>query len=177
MRLTPLQIRKQEFAKKFRGFDPEEVDAFLATASADFEELLRENVELRAQKAAILEELQNYKKLEDSLRSLVNQAEKAATESTESLRKTAEIVKREAQMTADQILSEARQEMEKAKAKLSEVKNLRETIVKTIRTILTAQLDMLGSLENELLKQEPSTEVLDIKSIIESIERSRADDK
>ncbi len=177
MRLTPIQIRKQEFARKLRGFDPEEVEAFLATAAADFEELLKENMELRAQKAAILEELQNYKKLEESLRSLVAQAERAATESTESLKKTAEIVKREAQMTADQILNEARQEMAKAKAKLVEVKNLRETIVKTIRTILTAQLDMLSSLENELLKQEPSTEVLDIKSIIESIEKSRADDK
>ncbi len=173
MRLTPIQIRKQEFAKKMRGLDPEEVEAFLATAATDFEELLKENMELRAQKAALTEELQNYKRLEDSLRQLVIQAERAAAESSESLKKTAEIVKREAQMTADQILSEARQELVRAKVKLEEVKNLRETVVKTIRTILTAQLDMLGSLENELLKQEPSTDVLDIKSIIESIEKSR----
>ena len=177
MRLTPIQIRKQEFARKVRGFDIEEVQAFLTTAAIDFEELLRENMELRAGKTALLEELQNYKKLEDSLRSLVSQAEKAATESTESLKKTAEIVKREAQMSADQLLSEARQEMVKAKAKLGEVKNLRETIVKTIRTILTAQLDMLSSLENELLKEEPSADVLDIKSIIESIEKTRAEEK
>ncbi|MCL4540311.1 MAG: DivIVA domain-containing protein [Bacteroidetes bacterium] len=177
MRLTPIQIRKQEFARKIRGFDPEEVEAFLATAATDFEELLRENMELRAQKTAIMGELQNYKKLEDSLRSLVDQAEKAATDSTESVRKTAEIVKREAQLSADQLLSEARQESVRAKAKLVEVKNLRETIVKTIRTILTAQLDMLSSLENELLKEEPSTDVLDIKAIIESIEKSRSDEK
>ena len=38
MRLTPIQMRKQEFARKFRGFDPEEVDAFLSTAANDFEE-------------------------------------------------------------------------------------------------------------------------------------------
>ncbi len=177
MRLTPIQIRKQEFARKVRGFDAEEVQAFLTTAAVDFEELLRENMELRAEKTALLEELQNYKKLEDSLRSLVSQAEKAATESTESLKKTAEIVKREAQMSADQLLSEARQEMVRAKAKLGEVKNLRETIVKTIRTILTAQLDMLSSLENELLKEEPSADVLDIKSIIESIEKTKAEEK
>ncbi len=177
MRLTPIQIRKQEFARKVRGFDPEEVEAFLATAATDFEELLKENMELRAQKTAVMEELQNYKKLEDSLRSLVNQAEKAATDSTESLKKTAEIVKREAQLSADQMLSEARQEMTRAKAKLAEVKNLRETIVKTIRTILTAQLDMLSSLENELLKEEPSADALDIKAIIESIEKSRTEEK
>ena len=175
MRLTPIQIRKQEFAKKFRGFDPEEVDAFLTTAATDFEELLKENMELRAQKAAILEELQNYKKLEDSLRSLVGQAERAATESTESLKMTAGIVKREAEAKAQQILNEATQEMTRAKAKLAEVKNLRETIVKTIRTILTAQLDMLSSLESELLKQEPHEDILDIKSIIASIEKAGED--
>jgi cell division initiation protein len=177
MRLTPIQIRKQEFARKVRGFDIEEVQAFLTTAATDFEELLRENMELRAEKTALMQELQNYKKLEDSLRSLVSQAEKAATESTESLKKTAEIVKREAQLSADQLLSEARQEMVRAKAKLAEVKNLRETIVKTIRTILTAQLDMLSSLENELLKEELSADVLDIKSIIESIEKPKAEEK
>ena len=85
MRLTPIQIRKQEFAKKMRGFDPEEVEAFLVTAASDFEELLKENMELRAQKSVLTEEIQNYRKLEDSLRSLVAQAEKAATESTVSL--------------------------------------------------------------------------------------------
>jgi len=176
MRLTPIQIRKQEFARKVRGFDPDEVDAFLATAASDFEELLKENMELRAQKTAVMEELQNYKKLEDSLRSLVAQAERAAAESTESLKKTAAIIKRESEVKAEQLLSEARGEMTRAKVKLSEVKNLRETIVRTIRTILTAQLDMLSSLENELLKEEPSSaEVLDIRSIVESIENSGTD--
>jgi cell division initiation protein len=172
MRLTPIQIKKQEFATKMRGFDPGEVEAFLSTVASDFEELLKENIELRAQKSALLEELQNYKKLENSLRSLVAQAEKAASDAMESMKKTARIVERESEVKAQQILNEATQEMSRAKAKLAEVKNLRETIVKTIRTVLTAQLDMLSSLETELLKQEPSEEILDIKSIIASIEKS-----
>jgi cell division initiation protein len=177
MRLTPIQIRKQEFAKKMRGFDPEEVDAFLVTASADFEELLKENMELRAQKSVLTDELQNYKKLEDSLRSLVTQAERAASESSESLRRTSKIVEHEAEVKAQQILNEATQEMVRAKSKLAEVKNLRETMVKTIRTILTAQLDMLNSLESELLRQEPTTEILDIKSIVASIEKAGEENK
>ena len=119
--------------------------------------------------------LQNYKKLEDSLRSLVSQAERAATESTESLKKTAQIVEREAQAKAQQVLNEASREMTRAKSKLADVKTLRETIVKTIRTILTAQLDMLGSLESEWLKQEPSDEILDIRSIIASIDRPKVE--
>jgi cell division initiation protein len=158
-----------------RGLDSEEVIAFLTTVASDFEELLNENMELRAQKTVLTEELQNYKKMEDSLRSLVTQAERAASESSESLRRTSMIVEHEAEVKAQQILNEATQEMVRAKAKLAEVRNLRETMVKTIRTILTAQLDMLNSLESELLKQEPTIEILDIKSIVASIEKSGED--
>ena len=172
MRLTPIQIRKQEFAKKVRGLDPAEVEAFLATISSDFEELIKENMELRAQRSVLTEELQNYKKLEDSLRSLVTQAERAASESSESLRRTSKIVEHEAEVKAQQILNDATQEMVRAKSKLAEVRNMRETIVKTIRTVLTAQLDMLSSLETEMQKQEPTAEILDIKSIIASIEKA-----
>ncbi|HUI30020.1 MAG TPA: DivIVA domain-containing protein [Candidatus Acidoferrales bacterium] len=177
MKLTPIQIRKAEFAKKMRGLDSEEVEAFLETIASDFEELLKENMELRAQKSVLTDELQNYKKMEDSLRSLVTQAERAASESSESLRRTSKIVEHEAEVKAQQILNEATQEMVRAKAKLAEVRNLRETIVKTIRTILTAQLDMLNSLENELLKQEPTAEILDIKSIVASIDKLGEENK
>ncbi len=177
MRLTPIQIRKQEFAKKMRGLDPEEVEAFLTTIASDFEELVKENMELRAQKTVLAEELQNYRKLEDSLRSLVTQAERAASESTESLRRTSMIVEHEAEVKAQQILNEATQEMVRAKSKLAEVKNLRDSIAKTIRTVLTAQLDMLNTLETELLKQEPIVEILDIKSIVASIEKSGEEKK
>ncbi len=156
-----------------RGLDPDEVEAFLTTAADDFEELLRENMDLRAQKTALMEELQNYKKLEDSLRSLVTQAEKAASESTETMKKTARIIEREAEAKAQLLLNEAKDELTRAKVKLDEVKNLRETILKTVRTILTAQLDMLSSLESELLEQTPQTDILDIKSIIASIEKSK----
>ncbi|MCL5268941.1 MAG: DivIVA domain-containing protein [Bacteroidetes bacterium] len=177
MRLTPIQMRKQEFARKLRGFDPEEVEAFLSTAANDFEELLRENMDLRAQKTALTEELQNYKKLEDSLRTLVSHAEKAASESTETMKKTAQIIEREAEAKAQLLLNEARDELSRAKVKLDEVKDLREMILRTVRTILTAQLDMLSSLDNELLDRTLPSDVLDIKSIIESIEKPKPERK
>lgn len=172
MRLTPLQIRNRKFRKRFSGYNSSEVDTFLSTVAADFEDLLRENLDLRSQKNALTEELQSYKKIEDSLRSLVEKAEKAAADSAEAVQRTSRIVQREAELKAEQILKEANSELDRAKARLEEIKNLRETIIKTIRTILTAQLDMLSSLESELLKQEPASEVLDIKTIIESIEKS-----
>jgi len=37
MRLTPLDIREQQFRRVMRGMDPEEVGAFLGSVAAEFE--------------------------------------------------------------------------------------------------------------------------------------------
>ena len=43
MRITPLDIRQQQFTvKMFRGFDVQEVDTFLEDLAADYENLLKE---------------------------------------------------------------------------------------------------------------------------------------
>ena len=47
MRITPLEIRRKTFEKKIRGFDKDEVNAFLGSLSQEWERLLNENKELR----------------------------------------------------------------------------------------------------------------------------------
>src|SRR5688572_2881278 len=53
MRISPQDIRQQQFTvKMFRGFDPQEVDAFLEDVADDYETLLKEGHPPRAQLAA-----------------------------------------------------------------------------------------------------------------------------
>ena len=47
MKLTPLDIRKQEFKKLMRGYDPVEVDTFMEMVAADLEEALKAQKESR----------------------------------------------------------------------------------------------------------------------------------
>ena len=47
-RLTPQEIKNQEFSKKLFGYDPDEVELFLATVAGAYEELLKEVERLRA---------------------------------------------------------------------------------------------------------------------------------
>ena len=50
MRITPHDIRQQQFTvRMFRGFDPQEVDAFLEDVADDYESLLKENQLLKEQ--------------------------------------------------------------------------------------------------------------------------------
>ena len=47
MKITPLEIRQKTFEKKLRGFDKDEVNAFLLSMSNEWERILDENKELR----------------------------------------------------------------------------------------------------------------------------------
>ncbi|MCZ7614647.1 MAG: DivIVA domain-containing protein [Ignavibacteriaceae bacterium] len=47
MKLSPVLIKKQEFEKSMRGYNVEEVQAFLDKVSTDAEELLNENEQLQ----------------------------------------------------------------------------------------------------------------------------------
>ena len=42
MRMTPLDVQSHRFAHRLRGYDPDEVDAFLRMVSEDYEGLVRE---------------------------------------------------------------------------------------------------------------------------------------
>ena len=45
MKITPLEIRQKTFEKKLRGYDKEEVDAFLMSLSQEWETLNTRNKE------------------------------------------------------------------------------------------------------------------------------------
>jgi len=47
MKITPLDIQQQQFRVRFRGFDMVEVDNFLDVLANEFEELLKENSQIR----------------------------------------------------------------------------------------------------------------------------------
>ena len=56
MRITAMDIRQQQFTVRvFRGFDPQEVDAFLEDMADDYEELIKENALLKEQLATVEE--------------------------------------------------------------------------------------------------------------------------
>ena len=60
MRLTPIEIRRHRFSSRVRGFDRDEVRTFLDMVISDFEDVVRENAELRRDTERMVRELRNY---------------------------------------------------------------------------------------------------------------------
>lgn len=67
MRITPLNIKKQDFKKSFRGFNTEEVDLFLEKIANEFEKILTENDSIKKQLEDANLQLSEFKRIEKNL--------------------------------------------------------------------------------------------------------------
>jgi cell division initiation protein len=137
--MTATDIRQQQFAVRlFRGFDPQEVDAFLEEVADDFEELVRENALLKEQLVALEERSRGVEGREKTLQETLVTTQKIAEEFKENARREAELVLREAHLRAEKFMQDAREEHARLTADVSGLRRLRrqlgEEILSTLAT-------------------------------------------
>ena len=104
MRVTPLDIRKQEFRKTMRGLDSDEVYAFLNTVAEEYEIVLSDNKRFREHVFELEERIKEYKGMEDNLRNTLLTAERVTAEAKENARREAGLLIREAEVEAEKEL-------------------------------------------------------------------------
>jgi len=76
MNVSPLDLRQQRFRKKFLGFDPVEVTAFLVAVADDYEQAMRETDRLRQDLMRMEVVLTQYRDNEQNLRATMMTAQK-----------------------------------------------------------------------------------------------------
>lgn len=108
MKITPLEIRQKAFEKVLRGYDKDEVNAFLQTLSQEWERMLDETKEARMKLEATEREVSKLREVESSLFRTLKTAEDTGASVVEQANKTAELILRENQLNADAMLSEAK---------------------------------------------------------------------
>jgi cell division initiation protein len=137
MRLSATDIRQQQFAVKLiRGFDPQEVDAFLDEMADSWDELNKENNLLKEQLTVAEEQKKATEEQNKSLQQTLVVAQKMAEEFRESSKRAAEIVLREAQLQAEKLLEEKRQEQSRLAADVEELKQLKRQLAEQLLSTL-----------------------------------------
>ena len=68
MKITPLDIKKQEFKKIMRGFDPIEVETFLEMVAEEFEALIKDKNNLSDEVLKLKTQLQDYQEVEKTFK-------------------------------------------------------------------------------------------------------------
>lgn len=108
MNITPLEIRQKEFEKAFRGYDKDEVSAFLNSLSIEWERLNDQCKELKYKLEAAENEVKKLREVENSLFKTLKTAEDTGANMIEQATKTAELHMKETEMKADGLMSEAK---------------------------------------------------------------------
>ena len=142
-----MDIRQQQFTVRFRGFDRQEVDAFLADVAADYEQLVKENALLKEQLAALEERSRGIEGREKLLQDTLLTTQRLAEEMKDGAKREANLLVREAELQGDKLLEEARAEEAKIKAEILALKRTRRQLAEGLRVTL----DMYQRLVNEEL--------------------------
>jgi cell division initiation protein len=115
--MTPLEIQKREFARRWKGLDPVEVQTFLTDVAEDMELLARENADLETRLRSLEQENDEHRERERILKQTLVSAQQASEDIRNAARHEAELVVREAHDSSEKLTHSALQrsaEIEKA---------------------------------------------------------------
>lgn len=147
MTLTAVDLRSIEFPKRFRGYDRAEVDAFLKTLAEELEDKDRELAELRSRSTRLETELKEFHGLEGSLQEVLVAAQRTAEETRGNSVKEAELLLREAQLKAEELVHKTQESLGNVKRELLELQQLRSNYLMQFRGLVDSHRAMLEELE------------------------------
>jgi cell division initiation protein len=147
LKLTPLDIKKQEFKRVMRGLDSEEVGAFLDMVADEFETLTRERNRLDEENIKLRTQLQDYQSVEKSLKQTLVTAQESVLHSRENSKREADMLVREAELQSEKIVEDAKMKLAKLKNELLVVRAQKDSFARRLRHLLESQLELIGVLE------------------------------
>lgn len=143
MRITPLDIQQKQFPVKFRGFDVEEVYAFLEVVREEMEDILRENVSLKEQVHRAETQITGYRDMEATLKETLMTAQQMVEDYKNNARKEAELLLREAEIRAESLMREAQDKVVKIHEDIVDLKGIRRHFKEEIRRLIESHTRML----------------------------------
>jgi cell division initiation protein len=150
MRITPHDIRQQQFTvRMFRGFDAQEVDAFLEDVADDYEALLKENQLLKEQIAAQEQRSRGVIEREKTLQDTLVTTQRLVDEMKAAAKREADLIVREAELRGEKAVEAARGEEAKIRAEIQSIKRMRRQLVEELAATMARYQRMLTA-EGEL---------------------------
>ena len=107
MNLTPLDIQKQTFSRSLKGYNPDDVRAYLHLIAEEIERLLRDVDRLARENAMLREDLQEHSQREQILKDTLLSAQRVSEEVRATARKEAELIVKDAELLSERLIGQA----------------------------------------------------------------------
>ena len=143
MKLSPLLIKKQEFQKAVRGYNVEEVQAFLEKVASELEELLNEKEALEKEVQKFNEKVSEFQKLEKNLQDTLIKAQDSSVKTLESAKSQTNLLIKEAEIKASQIIENARKDADEIRNAVMTLRDEKDLIIARLKAIVNTQANVL----------------------------------
>jgi DivIVA domain-containing protein len=138
--LTPLDVRRYDFGRALRGYDPERVDQFREQVAEELERLTRLNQDLDAKARNFHEQLRAFRERDKALNEALVSAQQLRAEIREQSERESQLILREARAQADHIIEAARGEIRALQEELAGLERTRRSYLTQMRLLVERQL-------------------------------------
>ncbi|MEM1041318.1 MAG: DivIVA domain-containing protein [Bacteroidota bacterium] len=149
MKLTPLDIRTHEFARKVRGYDPDEVRAFTEMVSRQWEEMQEDLRRAEDRVREIEGKITHYEKIEEALQEALATSREGAKRTQANAEERARLIVEEAELKAEQITQEAGQKHHQLRHEVAQLAHRHDEITARLRHFLMSELEILARHEDD----------------------------
>ncbi|MCR5431247.1 MAG: DivIVA domain-containing protein [Lachnospiraceae bacterium] len=164
--LTPVEVQSKSFKSGGLGYDKKDVENFRAEVLRSYEDIYRENMELKDKVSVLNEGIQYYKTIEKTLQKALVLAEKTADETRSNAAKEAKRIEQEARTKASIIVADARNELSSLQRQTNALIRQYEKYRAEFKNLANAQVELISSkaydldIKNfDLVEDEPNQSV------------------
>lgn len=177
MRLSAIDIKKQEFKKSMRGYDVSEVEAYLDTVGNTVENLSREIEMYREQVAKLTEEkeeltseIQVYRENEKTFQKAIVKSQDMAEDIVDNAKKRAELIIKEAEFLSSKTKVQAQEQFYNLKQELDDLRQKNEAIIDDIKNYLSEKLNSIEDYQKnrKIINFESSISAMEHLSVTQS---------
>lgn len=143
--ITPIEIQSKTFKSGGLGYDKKDVDAFFREVLLSYEQIYRENMEMKDKISVLTEGIQYYKTIEKTLQKALVLAEKTAEDTKAQALVTAKNIENEARTRSQLIVADAKNELEHIHAQTIGLLQQYEKYKLQFKNLAAAQIQLLES--------------------------------
>jgi cell division initiation protein len=143
MKFTPFGIKNQEFNRTVRGYDKDEVRAFLEKLSDEFERLQNDNDKMKVETERLEDQLREFKRIEKNLQQALLNTTESGSKVVDSAKKQTALMIKEAELKSIQIIEKAKEYANSVRDSVLNLREERKLLIARIKALINTQSSLL----------------------------------
>ena len=146
--LTPLDVRRTEFPRVLRGYDPARVDEFREQVADELERLTRLNQELEQKARGFHDQLKSFRDRDKALNDALVHAQQLRSEIRDQAERESQLTVREAQAAAERVVADAQAQVRRMEDELAALERFQRNYLTQLRVFVERQLAEITAAES-----------------------------